>query len=1112
MSVEFVAGRPGAQAARYVNERIGAMLREDPFARIEVITPRQSTFEIAGEIVRVNSLAGTLTLDVVSPQNFVGQILEQVYGAGIDPVDTAGKSMAIRRILDDNRDSLHAFARLGGGHQLPSLIAKQVSDLHTMDVGAEELLQYAAETANQRLADLAVIYEALPRALRMDAGERIDAEDRMDMAIAHLGEADLVRSARAVVFRGFSSYSSQMIRLIEAVMRTAQETIVLFPMAPDGAPDAHIYEASRQAMRRLTPAAVPHKLEVIRLDNEQDAHAPEDILHVSRALFSHTGSVRKLQSAPSMQIGSAQDAEQEIRAAAARVAQLNRDEGIPFSRMAIVWGASAGAVYEPLVRRVFGDANIPYFTDEQKTLAQSNLAEFILTAAEMTSGALKKDAVLAHVATGFTPLSPNEQSALLNYAQTRVARGGEFLKQFRRDDPRDFRDDFDMAERARKQVTEPIIKYLRARLKDGSVKDAGEVFGAVEDYLSAVLKAELIEDKAARLGARYEQASFLEQSYKSARQIVRQARDMLRGTKLAAGEARRILQAGFEAVSLSVVPAGVDEVQAGPLGGFHVPPVDALFVVGVNDEVLPKFMEVPKDILTPREWSDMLRELKGVSVPSSSEEQKYQIVEAVRQAKKYIQWSYNTEAGQKPSVLLQYLDGIFVEEVARADLSEQALFLKQNAYDFTVRQIRSRADGIPVRVDRRIGLGVLGDPEFRGRTKTLRASLSTVNEAIAAPPVSMPGALSATRLATFYKCPYQHFVRYQLGAWTPEEPDITTAASGRYMHGVLNRISQRVREEASGPARWSDIGESVFDEIVHEALAVEASEQLGEELYPRTRAVLKVLQPEIVRAAGMLRGQYAAGALHSVASEEAFRVLGGRLSGIIDRIDRAVLDGKTYYSIVDYKSSPHDFSLEDVLSGTDMQLAVYLLALEELIRTGRLDAGRLAGAGFLNTMLGYGTPDTEWWKEYRMQGLLAVPADTALRLYGAGDGSGGLTGAKVRVTKTGDYYGQDTRRIYLPGDAGTPGDLEALIEYTKTRIEEGHTAIARGVNDILPYRSKTATACAYCEYRSICGFDEQQPGTKVRRLDLGDGDGREALRHASGSVQAEKTQTAGGVR
>ena len=51
------------------------------------------------------------------------------------------------------------------------------------------------------------------------------------------------------------------------------------------------------------------------------------------------------------------------------------------------------------------------------------------------------------------------------------------------------------------------------------------------------------------------------------------------------------------------------------------------------------------------------------------------------------------------------------------------------------------------------------------------------------------------------------------------------------------------------------------------------------------------------------------------------------MGGIVDRIDLYEKDGRVYVRVVDYKSGKHDFKLEDVRSGMDIQLVLYLFAV-----------------------------------------------------------------------------------------------------------------------------------------------------------------------------------------
>ena len=66
------------------------------------------------------------------------------------------------------------------------------------------------------------------------------------------------------------------------------------------------------------------------------------------------------------------------------------------------------------------------------------------------------------------------------------------------------------------------------------------------------------------------------------------------------------------------------------------------------------------------------------------------------------------------------------------------------------------------------------------------------------------------------------------------------------------------------------------------------------------------------------------------------------LSGKIDRVDIYEKDEKLYFRVVDYKSGKHSFSLDEVRSGMDIQLILYLFALK-----GVMPNATPAGAQYL---------------------------------------------------------------------------------------------------------------------------------------------------------------------
>lgn len=1064
---------------RYLNEKARDGIADDPTAPVLVVTPRQSTYGTEMQIQDMLDAPGNMGLEVVSMEEIAADILDSVYGAALEFVTTAGKSMLIRGILDRRREELTAFRPIAAAPELPAAIAKQITRLQQAGISVEELEQYAAaHPLRLRIRDLALIYADLSEQME----GRVDSDGALTLAVEYMEEAWFLDEALVIV-RGFDEWSTQQIRFVEALIRKAPRVIIELPGVDEGEPDHALYRMSELARDRLMGAAAG-SLSV----HTVPAGPASDITSVACELFSHQHFRRRRGEA--MEITSHADAEAEVRSVAAEIVRLHEEEGVAFGDMAIIWGETPD--YEPLIRRIFGDANIPYFTGERKTLADSNIAEFVLTACELMSGPLSKEAVLAHAATGFTDLSSGELGQLVNYVRMMVSWGRELEKKF--DVPkslgRGFRDNVLEAERARSILMDPIMKELRPK---GRTTD---IFEALEGYVGRRLSEEKIESRAQGMKTEYEQVSFMLQSVEAILDLIRQAGQLL-SSDMDGSELRRVLRAGFEAVELSLVPAALDEVQAGPLMRMYVQPVSHLFFVGVNDEVLPRFADPGGDLLTPAEWNSLVSDIKQFEPQSDSEAQKYRMVRAMLQADGQIHWSFHNGGEAQPSVVIEYLRQLYLSDSAGEDglvppetVRQRALRLKQNAYEEIVSEIRIAGDGGHAHIDTDLAAAVLFDPEFALRTSQLEDSLTRPNQAVVSPPRRPPRTFSATRLGTYGSCPYKHYVQHQLRVWTPPDVVVDRRASGLFMHGSLDGLAR------TAPGSWAQMPQEEFLGALRESMERERLRQIGEEPHPRNWARLDAVEPRLIEAALAMRAQQQEGLLSPLTTEVRFRLPFTdrfRLDGIIDRLDAATLEDGRYLSLVDYKMRDMGFSLRDLLLGTDVQLITYLLALEDLIANGSCFGGvqlyesdRIAGGGFLNLLPKSGKRPEDIRLAYRLSGLVAVRPEEAGELYGRSGPA--LLGFSHRIKGEGEYYKSAVKNFAPAADGTGAGDMETLLDCGRDILLGAMEGCAAGNNAISPARhGKTGTlACASCEFQSICRYEPSETPRAVRRLDGSD--------------------------
>jgi ATP-dependent helicase/nuclease subunit B len=57
-----------------------------------------------------------------------------------------------------------------------------------------------------------------------------------------------------------------------------------------------------------------------------------------------------------------------------------------------------------------------------------------------------------------------------------------------------------------------------------------------------------------------------------------------------------------------------------------------------------------------------------------------------------------------------------------------------------------------------------------------------------------------------------------------------------------------------------------------------------------------------------------------------------------------------------------------------------------------------------------------------------------------------------------------------------------LSDFVNEKMKAIGKRILEGETEASPYQRKGQTACDYCDYREICGFDTKIPGTSYRRL------------------------------
>jgi ATP-dependent helicase/nuclease subunit B len=309
-----------------------------------------------------------------------------------------------------------------------------------------------------------------------------------------------------------------------------------------------------------------------------------------------------------------------------------------------------------------------------------------------------------------------------------------------------------------------------------------------------------------------------------------------------------------------------------------------------------------------------------------------------------------------------------------------------------------------------------------------------------------PLSTSPSRLEAFARCPFQHFARYGLKLRERPEDVFGPQHIGSFYHGLLDRFVQQLN--AAG-----------FDWATADAEELAAVRgQVIQEWQPRLAAFTGRRRSHyLAERAGALLGGTAAwvrpgredpGAARPVRTELVFgsergaelpalRLATSRgellIGGRIDRLDIAS-DGKAW--IVDYKLGPRSFSLRRFLAGADLQLPLYLLALE----------GRVLSVD---------------GREHRLHPWQAVLQGIEPAVH-----DGELDFAAQAVIRPAGSLKAEVRSSL------EDGRLRAwMLEGARSIATRLGEALLSGEVSPLPLRDGHWTACSGCPFRSVCRFD-----------------------------------------
>ncbi len=1103
MALHLILGNSGAGKSHYLYEHVLEEAAANPGRTYYVLVPEQFTVSTQREFVKRQKNHAILNVDVLSFKRLAYRVFGELGKDTLQVLEDTGKNLILQKLAGELSPKLTVLS--GSLHKMGYIdeIKSFLTELAQYRIAPELLGEMAQEPGvspllSAKLADIRLLYEAFLKEIR---GGYLLAEEVVEYLAGLVHESKLFEDT-VLIFDGFTGFTPVQQTFLEEAFPAVRDVYVALTIDAEGdfygkADVEQLFFLPKKTIHMLLKLARETGVEIAepvvqRAGDKRRFRKAPLLYHLEQNLFRLGQRPCEGETADQTQLqilGFSRPVE-ELRFAAREIRRL-AGEGMRYQQMAIVSGDVE--LYAPNVQQVFSEYELPYFLDQTNPILYHPLIECVRGLLEVARRDFSYESMMRVLKTGLLPIDADETDRMENYIVAYGIRGKSAW--------------------SKKWVRLP--EWLDAEGLERLNAKRSELMEVFLPYAEVMAGAK--SDVHARTRALYDlMMSFALEQKEDARiwHITMDLFDKLAGLLgdevLPLEEYIGVLEAGFEAAEVADIPPGFDRVLIGDIERTRLEDIRVLFFLGVNDGVIPKtsgdggiLSQMEREVLagasyelapTARERAFIQRfylylnmtkpserlylTFAGCGADGSARRRSYLIGMILRMFPGLTVRDGGDAApmeqiAAKPAAFRYLTEGLDAAKAGTADAVWRALFAwygRQEAWQETLGRLLSAAfysfepERLTDEVSRLLYGSVLGS--------------------------------SVTRLERFAACAYEHFLTYGLGLHPREEHTFESADFGNLVHTALEYYGQELSRSGFD---WFSVPEEVRRRLGQAAMEHALLESRNDALLTsaKNRYLTGRMERLLHQTVDILTGQVRKGRFLPADYEVGFGTAEGlnvqefalseeermSLRGRIDRVDVLEKDRGLYVKIIDYKSGQTKFSLLSLYHGLQLQLVVYLNAAMELMRRRRPDGDVLPAGIFyyhvdepvLETQ-GAVSEEEIWQSVFEKLRLDGIVNDDP-EIYGAMDTVFTDKSDVIPVSRTKSGELSKTSQVF------STEQFAAISDYVNRTVTALGRRMLSGEIAANPYELQGRTACQWCGYRSICGFDESLEGCGYRRLD-----------------------------
>ncbi|MBQ7960293.1 MAG: PD-(D/E)XK nuclease family protein [Clostridia bacterium] len=1078
--LRFICGTAETEKLNEIYRR--AKADADLGKKVFILVPEQYSMYAESHLIAALGLSCQDKIRVLTFSRLCNLVFSKMGPLRTKYMDKAGKHIMTRRALQLASGDLKFFKRNLHQHGFTSLVQSAISEFKRYGISPHTLLDTAENTADEKLkmklSDLSAIYEKFNALVEENHS---NTEDNLSLVIPKIDDAVFLHGS-VFYLNFFRSFTPTEYELLSHIMKNSELCISL---SLDNIDTSSILFSSQQnTYRKLSSIAkncdIDTSTPVFFNNSSAETHF-DDLRHLKEnfAAFAPSAFSEKPEH---IHILRPTDLRAEVCECAQLIRRLLREKDYTFNDILILTGNMEN--YELLLPRIFDEYEISYFLDRKLPLTESPFMRMIVSVLEILAYGFSYERIMRFARSGYADISAQDTDIFENY----VLAADISHTQWNTTDPWTYNPDpfmFDM--NTVNSARDKLVQRIRELEKMFSGrKTAKTICDNIYRWLEQMNTPETVAAKINRFKeeSRIEDAEQLRLVWNSFVSVTSQLGEYMNDEYTTFTEFLELFTSACGELSVGMVPPTHDKVLVSPVDMFRSTGCKAVIVLGAVDGIFPRDCN-SEGLISDAER--LVLEKAGLTLAPDSfarqTEEEFLVYSVLTTAKEQLYifspLSDREGKGLKPSeVVLTLRDSLFplIEDESTNGSCELDLTESREA---AFRQLSMKLFETNWNITllpplwKTVYHNLSEDKHYKKRLQKLQlmhtsdTSGYSLGPEVAKKLYGLPLTLSVSKLEKYNACAFSFFMRYGLLAQERLLGGLNPTDTGNILHNVL---CDYFKAKADEKADYSLIDrEQCHREI--SKLVDELAKTTNENLYTAShyyKYMMLRLKSIAVSTAWKLIKFYAQSEFRPTGFEIGFgenknyppyelESTEGKvcLKGFIDRVDSAEIDGKSYISITDYKSSERKLDLDLAEAGIHFQPLIYANALAK--NAPDTNVAAMFYLQMNDPLISCpDTPTKEKWEKEMNKAIAAhgIISDIPEVIQGIDKSHG---------NKDAIHYIECNPKSLL-----APEHFERLLSDADKKAAETADRILSGEIEVNPAYVSDFDPCRYCPYGIIC--------------------------------------------